>query len=91
MSKNISIDRLNEHLFESIEMLKNNKDPQADEHEKMDIETAKAIADLSKVAIEGYKVKAQVLSLYSKTENPKRYESALISAGFVNDLKELPE
>lgn len=65
-----TIDDLNNHLFEVIEMLKNNTDPQASPNEKIDIETAKTIADLAKNVVEGYKVKAQVLSVISKSDNP---------------------
>lgn len=93
MANNISIDRLNEHLFESIEMLKNNKDPQASDNEKMDIETAKAIADLGKVAIEGYKVKAQVLNMMQKTDNPKHLRETSIESGIfeAGDVKFLDQ
>ena len=48
MSKQTGIDALNAHLFEAIEGLKNNRDPRADEHERMDIDTAKAIADIAR-------------------------------------------
>lgn len=63
MKNPISIDSLNNHLFETIEMLKNNNN--ASKNEKIDIETAKTIASLGKVIVEGYKVKAQVLGIIS--------------------------
>lgn len=85
MNQKISIDRLNEHLFESIEMLKSNKDPNADDHEKMDVETAKAIADISKVVIEGYKVKAQVLGMLRNAENPKALKTSIAGSGIISD------
>jgi len=69
MMKQTSLDQLNSHLFETIEMLKNNNDPQASANEKMDVEIAKVIADLGKVVVEGYKVKAQVLNLISKVND----------------------
>ena len=68
--KQISIDALNMHLFETIEGLKNNSDPLASPNEKIDIDTAKAIGDIGKVIVDGYKVKAQVLHLLSRSENP---------------------
>lgn len=86
--KHISIDKLNEHLFESIEMLKNSKDPEADDCEKMDVATAKAVADLGKVVIDGYKVKAQVLQILAKSENPKITANNAIETGiFYEDKK----
>ena len=83
--KNISIDKLNEHLFETIEMLKNNKDPQADDNEKIDIDTARTIAELGKVAIDGYKVKAQVLNTLSKSENPKSTRFYAETSGILDE------
>lgn len=86
----LTIDKLSEHLFEAIEMLKNNSDPNASPNEKIDIETAKTIADLGKVAVEGFKVKAQALSMLAKTDNPKTAKEALVASGIVpevNDVK----
>lgn len=91
MNKQISIDKLNEHLFESIEMLKNSSDPNADPNEKIDVNTAKAIADLGKVVIEGYKVKAQVLGMMRNTENPKLMKETICSSGIITDEKLLLE
>ena len=71
MKKQISIDALNEHLFETIEMLKNNNDPEASENEKIDVDKAKIIADLGKVVVEGYKVKAQVIGIVANAGNPE--------------------
>lgn len=87
MSKQISIDKLNEHLFESIEMLKNNKDAEADGCEKMDIDTAKAIADLGKVVIEGYKVKMQALNMMRNAENPNALRATISNSGIITDDK----
>lgn len=81
---NTSIDKLNEHLFETIEMLKNNNDPKASKNEKIDVETAKAIASLGKVAVDGYKVKCQALAILSKADNPNSVRETLSSSGFVN-------
>lgn len=80
--KQISIDSLNQHLFETIEMLKNNTDKQAEPHEKIDIKTAQAIADLGKVVIEGYKVKAQVLKMVNPLSNPTSTNQLLSQSGF---------
>jgi len=83
MSKNISIDKLTGHLFEAIEMLKNNNDPKADSHEKIDVATAKTIAELGKVVVEGYKVKAQALQIMAKAENPNRTKQLLSGSGII--------
>lgn len=87
MSKQINIDKLNEHLFEAIEMLKNNSDPKADACEKIDVGTANSIAGLAKVAIEGYKVKAQVLNMMRNTENPKLMKESVLQSGIITEEK----
>ena len=91
MNKQTSIDRLNEHLFEAIEMLKNNSDPKADPNEKIDVNAAKTIAELGKVAIEGYKVKAQVLNMVRNAENPNLLKSQIVQSGIITDEKLLLE
>lgn len=85
MKNNISIDNLNMHLFETIEMLKNSSDPEASANEKIDVETAKTIANLGKVVIEGYKVKAQVLNIMAKTDNPNSTKLLLGGTGIISE------
>ena len=87
--KQISIDALNMHLFEAIEMLKNSEDTKADNCEKINVETAKAIADLGKVVIEGYKVKAQVMGIIKNGGNPQTVSQMAIAGGII-ESKELP-
>lgn len=82
---NISIDALNTHIFEAIEMLKNNTDPVASDNEKIDIETAKTIATLGKVVIEGYKVKANVLATLAGTENPNSVRDVIKQLGMTSE------
>lgn len=96
MSKNknpINLDTLNNYLFETIEMLKNNSDPEASENEKIDVETAKTIADLGKVAVDGFRVKATVLGMIAKNDTlAKELTSAAVAGGFipiVDDQKSL--
>ena len=72
------------NLFEAIEMLKNNSDPNASANEKIDVNTAKTIADLGKVVIEGYKVKAQVLNIMAKTDNPNSTKQLLGGTGIIS-------
>jgi hypothetical protein len=85
--KNSSTDlnKIIEHIDETIWMLKNNRDAKASENEKIDIETAREIANLAKVAVEGYKVKAQSLGIMAKAENPATTKQLLIESGIAND------
>lgn len=83
--KQISLDNLNVHLFETIEMLKSNNDPVASPNEKIDVETAKTIADIGKVVVDGYKVKLQALNIISKADNPNAVSNTLKDSGIVNN------
>lgn len=63
------ISDLKDHLFETIEMLKNNSDPDASDNEKIDIETAKAIGDLGKVIVDAAKTEVQALNIIARHDN----------------------
>ena len=65
----MNLDTITNHMVEVIEMLKNNNDPQASENEKIDVNSAKTIAELGKNCIEAYKTKVQLLNIISKTDN----------------------
>lgn len=82
-NRHISIDALNEKLFATIEMLHSNNDDNASKNEKIDVETAKTIASLGKVVIEGYKVKAQVINMLQKTDNPDTTSNAATHSGIL--------
>lgn len=60
---------LRNHLFEAIEMLKNNSNPDASENEKIDIETARTIALLGKTIIESNKVEVHALGIIASAQN----------------------
>lgn len=85
--KQINLDSLNIQLFETIEMLKNNKLSEASDNEKIDIETAKVIVGLGKVIVDTYKVKAQVLNMMNKSYEPSELKQLAIDSGINSDLK----
>jgi len=85
--KQISIDALNCKLFEAIESLQNNTDPNASENEKMDVTTAHRIAELGKVIVEGYKVKVQALKLIEGAEGIRNMSAALTESGVISENK----
>jgi hypothetical protein len=75
---------LNNHMFEAIEMLKNNSDPEASPNEKMDLETAKRIADLGKIIIEGAKVQVQAIGMMAKSDNLAMLQKTLENNGVID-------
>lgn len=82
-SKNISIDRLNEHLFDVIERLKSNSDPEADQKDGISNEDAKQIIDASKVIVEGYKCKASVLAIIAHADNSPQLTKDAVETGLL--------
>lgn len=85
MSK-FSIDALNVHMFEIIELVKNNSDPNASPNEKISMENAKAAVEAGKVIIEGFKVKAQVLNIVVNNKTGQALQIAE-NAGIVDNHK----
>jgi len=87
--KQTSLDALNNKLFETMELLMNNNDPLASDNEKIDIDTAKTIANMGKVIVDAYKVKANILEMINKTNDlvPKEITALAISSG-INVEKE---
>jgi hypothetical protein len=91
MAKNKMCD-LRDHLFDTLERLKSNNDPNTDENEKIDIETAKAIVDVSSAIIETFKIETQAIGIISKSQNSTLLTAALSDSGiFSQNLKSLPQ
>jgi len=70
MSNNrLSLDALKSHLFETLEGVKNLSDPEASENEKVSIDQAKSIVDISGKIIDIYKVQVDALKTFSGMDN----------------------
>lgn len=66
------IDDLRNHLFDVIERLKSNGDPDASENEKIRLEDAKMICNAADCIIESIRVQNDFLEIISKAENPDK-------------------
>jgi len=87
MNKNVSLDALNEHLFDVIERLKEGNDPDADKKDTIDIKIASQICEASKIIVESYKVKAQVLNMVSKCKDTYGFARFVTNTG----ITQIPE
>lgn len=58
----MSLDALKAHLFETLEGVKNLSDPEASDNEKISLEQAKSIVDISGKIIDIYKVQVEGIS-----------------------------
>ena len=66
--KNTSLKALKGHLFETLEGLKNQSDPDASENEKVTIEQAKAITGVADTIIDIYKTQLDAIKVISSTD-----------------------
>ena len=64
-NKNLSLEALKSHLFETLEGVKNLSDEQADPCEKVSIEQAKQIVDIADSIINIYKTQVDALKTFS--------------------------
>ena len=69
MARNLNLEALKGHLFETLEGIKNQNDPEADECEKVSIEQAKAIVDVADSIIDIYKLQVDALKAVSHMDN----------------------
>ena len=66
--KNTSLEALKGHLFETLEGIKNQSDPDASENEKVTIEQAKAITGVADTIIDIYKTQLDAIKVISSTD-----------------------
>lgn len=81
--KNTGIPALQNHLYEVLEGLKNLSDPEASENEKVSIEQAKAIVEVSDTIIDTYKLELDAVKFIDKAENYKFYGNAAAEMGLI--------
>lgn len=81
----MSLETLKSHLFETLEGLKNLSDPEASENEKIGIDQAKQIVDVSGKIIDIYKVQLEGISLAAKLDNIGSGNSIVTSLGIVDE------
>lgn len=79
--KKTSLNNLNDHLFETIERLLLRNDPGADECEKIDIETARAVAEIGDVIVRSAKLHIDALKAISFSQNPQMVKEFLSKSG----------
>lgn len=75
----MSLETLKSHLFETLEGLKNQNDPEASENEKVSLPQAKAIVGVANSIIDIYKVQVDAIRIMSGMDvaNPETLIAAL--------------
>lgn len=91
MKNNMSLETLKGHLFETLEGLKNLSDPEASENEKIGIDQAKQIVDVSGAIIDIYKLQVEAIKSFTHKDNIARPGEMMTDMGIVeeNNIKML--
>ena len=90
-NKNLSLEALKSHLFETLEGVKNLSDPEASENEKISIDQAKQIVDVSGAIIDIYKLQVEAIKSFTYKDNIARPGEMMADMGIVeeNNIKML--
>lgn len=91
MRNNMSLETLKSHLFETLEGLKNLSDPEASENEKVGIDQAKQIVDVSGAIIDIYKLQIEAIKSFTHKDDIARPGAMMADIGIVeeNNIKML--
>ena len=85
MRNNMSLETLKSHLFETLEGLKNLSDPEASENEKVGIDQAKQIVDVSGAIIDIYKLQIEAIKSFTHKDDIARPGAMMADIGIVED------
>ena len=81
----MSLETLKSHLFETLEGLKNLSDPEASENEKISIDQAKQIVDVSGAIIDIYKLQIEAIKSFTHKDDIARPGAMMADMGIVED------
>ena len=85
MKNNMSLETLKSHLFETLEGLKNLSDPEASENEKVGIDQAKQIVDVSGAIIDIYELQIEAIKSFTHKDDIARPGAMMADMGIVED------
>ena len=81
----MSLETLKSHLFETLEGLKNLSDPEASENEKVGIDQARQIVDVSGAIIDIYKLQIEAIKSFTHKDDIARPGAMMADMGIVED------
>lgn len=84
-NKNVSLESLKEHLFETLEGVKNLSDKEADDCEKVSIDQAKQIVNIAGSIIDIYKTQLNAFQTFSKMDNVASQGKLMVGMGICTD------
>lgn len=83
-NRNLSLEALKSHLFETLEGVKNLSDDKADDCEKVSIEQAKQIVDIADSIIDIYKTQVDALKTFSQMDSVASSGQLMLGMGIIS-------
>lgn len=83
-NRNLSLEALKSHLFETLEGVKNLSDEKADACEKVSIEQAKQIVDIADSIIDIYKTQVDALKTFTQMDNIASQGQLMLGMGIIS-------
>lgn len=84
MANKCKIADLRMHLFDTLERVKSNNDPECSPNEKCSIEEAETICEIAKQITETFKVQLGAMNILSRADNPTSVKK-MVEANGLND------
>ena len=88
-NKNLSLEALKAHLFETLEGVKNLSDDRADDCEKVSIDQAKQIVDIADSIIDIYKTQVDALKTFAQMDNVASQGQLMVGMGIISQEERL--
>lgn len=83
-NKNLSLEALKAHLFETLEGVKNLSDSEASDCEKVSVEQAKQIVDIADSIIDIYKTQVDALKTFTNMDNIASQGQLMVGMGILS-------
>ncbi len=84
MKNNLSLETLKSHLFETLEGVKNLSDDSASPNEKVSIDQAKQIVDLSGKIIDIYKIQVEAVKVFGQMDEEVSARNMATDLGLID-------
>ena len=83
-NNSLSLEALKAHLFETLEGVKNNSDPEADPCEKVSLEQAKSIVNIADSIIEIYKTQVEAVKTFTGLDHVASQGQLMLGMGIIS-------
>lgn len=85
MATKCSVADLRMHLFDTLERVMSNNDPECSPNEKCSIEEAEVVCEIAKQITETFKVQLGAMNILSRADNPESVKAMIAANGLNGD------